>query len=304
VIGPAFDAAAYRTLASRRQRAAAQWPDDTRWLDTAAGRLRVRDTGGDKPALVFAPDGPCVIEHYAALIEDLRTDFRVICFELPGFGHSAPAAGYAHRLAQGGQAVVAVLDALALPSAVLALSCVNGFYALAAANLAPGRVSHLVLAQTPGLTAMREWTQRIVPRPIQMPLLGQAINFATRARVTTGWYRVALAERDHRAPFDAAAQAVLAQGGCYCFAGVVQGMLATRADDPLLRAPEGVPVTVVWGEADRSHKPTDPAAFRQHCPQAEIIRLPAAGHFPELERPDEYAALLRERLLSMPSSRP
>lgn len=297
MIGARFDALAYRALAGRRRRAAADWPDTMRWLDTAAGRVRVSDTGGDRPPVVFAPDGPCVIEHYETLVSLLRDDFRVICFDLPGFGFSAPAADYGHRLHEGGRAIAALLDALHLPPAVLALSCVNGFYALAASHLARPRVARLVLSQTPGHAAMQAWAQRNVPSPIPVPLLGQALNYATRYRVVTGWYRVALAQREHRASFTDTAHHALRQGGCYCFAGVVQGMLHTDPADPLLRAPEDLPVTVVWGARDRSHKGTDPASLQSCCPHAEVIRWEHAGHFPELEDPQRFAALLRERCL-------
>jgi hypothetical protein len=58
VLGHWFDSA----LHGLRRPDAGRWSADMRLLDTAVGRIRVRDTGGDKPALLMTPDGPCVIE--------------------------------------------------------------------------------------------------------------------------------------------------------------------------------------------------------------------------------------------------
>ncbi|MES0872956.1 alpha/beta fold hydrolase [Sinimarinibacterium thermocellulolyticum] len=135
MIGALSDHLLYRPLRARRQRVDGPW----RWLATAHGALRVLDTGGDHSVLLFAPDGPCVIEHYAALVETLRADFRVVVFDLPGFGLSAPSPGYAHRLEQGAAVILGVLDALGIERATLCFSCIDGFYAIAAAATAPAR---------------------------------------------------------------------------------------------------------------------------------------------------------------------
>lgn len=287
--GALLDALLYRGGA--RRHAAVPGPAGTRWLDTAVGRLRVFDSGGSGPVILFAPDGPCIIEHYAPLIAQLRPRFRVLCVDLPGFGYSFPRAAHDHRIASGADAVLAVLDALDLRNVTLALSCVNGFYAMAAAARAPERVARLVLAQTPSLAAMRAWTAAIVPRPVRLPVVGQLLSFATRRRIADGWFKVALARREARAPFQKTADDALAAGACYCFAGVVQGM-AREPDHPPALAELRLPVTLVWGARDRSHRATDPASIRSLLPQAEIVVFEDCGHFPELEDPSRYAALL------------
>lgn len=291
--GSWVDARLHATRANaRRDRAL---PPGQRWVDTASGRVRLLDTGGSGPVVLMAPDGPCVIEHYAELVERLSPSLRLVIADLPGFGHSLPTAHHDHRLRTGAEVLLALIDALALQRVTLALSCVNGFYGIAAARLSPQRIRSLVLAQTPGLPAMREWTARIVPRPIRLAGLGQLINFAQRRRVAHDWYKVALARREDRAAFQQTADAALAHGGCYCFAGVVQGMSACTADEPLLR-PLSIPATLLWGLADRSHRPTDPDSLRAHLPDLDLIELDGIGHFPDLEAPARYASLLIDSL--------
>lgn len=263
-----------------------------RWIDTAAGRLRIHDSGGNRPALLWIPDGPCVIEHHLPTARQLAADFRVIVADLPGFGFSAPPANYRHRLEEGAQVLLAVLDALNIPRAILAASCVNGYYAIAAAHLAPTRVAHLLLMQTPALDAMHRWTERIVPKPIRIPILGQLLSFVRRRSIAHGWYAVALAQREQRDTFRQTAEHALAAGGCYCFASVVQGMRHADPQASLLQAPS-VPATLLWGDADRSHRGSDPQSLLRHLPHAQIERCAEAGHFPDLEAPDHFVALVR-----------
>jgi pimeloyl-ACP methyl ester carboxylesterase len=272
-------------------------PPGQRWVATPSGRVRLLDTGGTGPAVLMAPDGPCVIEHYAELVTRLSPSVRLLIADLPGFGHSLPTARHDHRLRTGAEVLLALIEALNLSRVTLALSCVNGFYGIAAAHLAPQKITGLVLAQTPGLSAMRDWTDRIVPRPIRWPGIGQWINFTRRRRVAHDWYKVALARREDRPAFQQTADAALSDGGCYCFAGVVQGMSACRDDEPLLQ-PLAIPATLLWGRADRSHKPTDPGSLRAHLPQLQLIELDGVGHFPDLESPTRYA----EALLSAPDA--
>lgn len=291
MIGHWFDSALHAT---RRVPDAACAAPGTRLLDTRVGRVRVQDSGGDKPVVLMTPDGPCVIEHLAELTAALSTDFRVVSFDQRGFGFSYPRFGYAHRLDQGADALFAVLDALHIPRATLALSCANGLYALAAARRAPERVERLVLAQTPSMDAMRRWTDRVIPRPLRVPVLGQALVRARVRRTARGWFGIALPRGSDAGPMQAVGDQALRHGACFCLAGVVQGLAAS--DAALL---EGVttPVTLAWGDADRSHRHTPPDALQSLVPHAIVHRFEGCGHFPNLEQPARFAALLRSAAL-------
>jgi pimeloyl-ACP methyl ester carboxylesterase len=286
VIGHWFDSA----LHVLRRPDARRWGADTRLVDTAAGRIRVRDTGGDKPALVMTPDGPCVIEHHAELIDLLAGHFRVVCFDLPGFGYSYPRWGYAHRLDQGAHAILSVMDALGVQRATLSLSCANGFYALAAARHAPQRVDRLVLAQTPSLDAMQRWVERVVPRPVRVPVVGQALVRSRVRKTAAGWFRVAVPRGADPGPMQRVADDALRNGGCFCLAGVCQGLAGSVSSQ---LAGVTAPVVLAWGDADRSHRFTAPDSLRSLVPQAELHTFEACGHFPNLEQPARFASLLR-----------
>jgi pimeloyl-ACP methyl ester carboxylesterase len=265
----------------------------TRYVDTEAGRVRVFDSGGAKPPVVFVPDGPNVVEHYKQLFPLLTPYLRVVCFDMPGFGFSLPSASYTHSLDQGAATVLAVLDALEIERATLAFSCANGFYALRTALLAPQRIVSLVLSQTPSMAAMQRWTTRIVPSLFKVPVIGQLVMWLTRRRAAHGWYDIALPRNTDRAPFRSTAQQALRCGACFSLASIAQGL--GRETDAAI-AGVTTPCVLVWGPRDHSHRHTPAASLRDCVPHAQVAPFEDCGHFPDLEQPARYARLLIEHL--------
>lgn len=254
-----------------------------------AGEVRVFDSGGDGPCVVLAPDGPNVIEHYVPLIRILTPAMRVVCFDFPGFGHSVPSRSYAHSLDEGAGVVLDVLDALGIDRTTLAFSCANGYYALRTAQVAPHRVARVLLAQTPSMAAMHAWRRRVMPWPLGIPGFGQTVIWLARKRSADAWYDSALPNGVDRQIFREIARRAFDHGACWCLASITQGL--AREDVHSLRG-VAVPCTMIWGPVDRSHRHTDPDSLRELVPQAEILRFPDCGHFPDLERPDRFAELL------------
>ena len=271
----------------------ASWPDDTYVIDTAAGKIRVKDTGGNKPSLMMVPDGPCVIEHFESLITELSPHFRVVCFDMPGLGFSYPKISYDFRLEKSTNIVVSVLDALNIERATLSFSCVNGYIAIAVAKNYPERISRIILAQTPSADEMKnQWVDRNIPKLVRIPYIGQAINVAMSKKFTLKWFDMALPKNSpHKEGFVNHALSALHSGGCFCLASIVQGMMSLTDNE--LNGIE-IPTTMVWGNKDWSHKNTKFESLREHVPHCEIHEFDGCGHFPYLEQPKAFAALLRE----------
>lgn len=53
------------------------------------------------------------------------------------------------------------------------------------------------------------------------------------------------------------------------------------------------PVLIIWGERDTVFVPTMPDVIAAACPDARIVRLPAAGHVPHRDAAAECAQLIR-----------
>ena len=235
-------------LAARRRDGRDTGVVPSRQVVTSRATVQLYDSASNKPCVVFVPDGPNVIANYEELIRLLEDRFRVVCFDMPGFGYSIPAAGYDHSLDQGAATVIAVMDELKIATATLAFSCANGFYAIRVAQLAPHRVSRLLLSQTPSLAAMHAWSKRVVPYVLHLPVLGQLAAWAARRKAANGWYHLALPKGSDTKAFKQPAMHALDHGGCFCLAGVVQGL--AREDGNALQG-ISTPCTILWGPLDR-----------------------------------------------------
>ncbi len=259
-------------------------------LDWQHGTLRYRCTG-EGPAIVLAPDPPNVLEHLDALVATLAdAGWRVVAFELPGFGFSRARRSFDFGAPQVVEATWAVMDQVGVNRAVLMLPCVAGHAALAAAASVPGRVAGVVLSQTPGLEAAHEWTRRVDPRGLlaRKPL-GQAIMAVASRRVANAWYGAAVNEPGRRQWFRQAAGRALEAGAQFRLASGFQAFLAQGAS---VEVPGTIPVLALWGDADRTHRRTDPASICSKVPHARIHRIASAGHFPELDEPELVAQII------------
>lgn len=264
-----------------------------RVIATQFGSIRVIDSGSTKPCIVFVPDGPNIIEHYEHLTKLLISEYRVVCFDMPGFGLSIPSYAYSHALDEGALAVLEVLNALNIQKATLAFSCANGFYAVRAAQIAPDRISSLFLAQTPSLEAMHAWTKRVVPKVLTIPFLGQVASWLFKSKAIHSWYEYALPKNVDRKIFFHPGAKERPKGACFCLAGVVQGLNRESIHSLKLL---NTPCTMIWGAIDKSHLETNAESLLDCIPHAEIIRFDDCGHFPEIEQPERYVKYLTQHI--------
>jgi len=81
-------------------------------VDTRAGQVRVRRQASSRgPRVVFAADGPNVIEHYDGLFAALAVRADVTVFDPPGTGGSAARRGFDFSLDAFAEATIDVLEA-------------------------------------------------------------------------------------------------------------------------------------------------------------------------------------------------
>jgi pimeloyl-ACP methyl ester carboxylesterase len=287
-------------LAWKRPSAAAQrrWPEGTRLIELPNALVRVRVTGSGERTVLLTPDSPVVLENYDAFIAELAPHVRVVCFEFPGCGFSYPRFGFDFTPDAYVGVVEGIMDALAIPRATLAFTCVNALVAMAYARRHPDRVAGLVLAQVASVPQMAAFGKRIDFKIagvslLQTPVLGQMLMVAARAWVARAWYRIALPRGFDSRAIVQATETVFAQGGEYCLASLMQGQAALRSDHvdcPDCRA------HVTWGMADRTHAKTDKDSIQAHLPQARIHKVEGWGHCPDLEAPAAYARVVLDAL--------
>ena len=200
---------------------------------------------------------------------------RVIAVDLPGHGESPgpsrrTVAGYARDL-------LAFLDALALPRAVVVGHSMGGAIALTLALDAPGRVAGLGLVSTGA---------RLRVSPAILQATADPAAFAGAVEVMTDWTLGPGASPALRREFGEGLRrlpAEVAHGDfCACDAFDVRERLGEIR----------VPTEVVCGDADRSTPPRYSEFLQAHIAGARLHLIPGAGHLVALEAPAPTAAAL------------
>lgn len=244
------------------------------FLPTSAGDVRLRRlvTPG-APRVLFAVDGPNAVEHYDALLAALSGQVDAVVYEPPGTGGSLPAAAFDFSFDAHARVADEVLDAVGGPR-TLVFPCWLGFVAPQVRG-----AERLILPQTPSFAAMLRWADRVDPRRlVRTRGLGQLFVRLRRRSIARRWFRASVGHRACVGPFGDAADAVLAAGGCFCLATLMQTLVR--------EAPRELPAdaVVIWGSADRTH--------RGDLPGGRVEWFSDSGHCPELEEPERFAAWL------------
>jgi pimeloyl-ACP methyl ester carboxylesterase len=211
----------------------------------------------------------------------LSQQAHVLAPSLPGFDDSTALEGI-----DGLEDVVFwlldLLPALELPAPPVLLGCgLGGWLAAEFAVRYPERLSSLVLVdayglQVPGALAEDEFA--LTPALLRPLLFVDPDSELARSTVPD----VESPARAEAAIHARAAAARLAWQFPY---------------DVKLRSRLGrarLPALVVWGEQDRLVPPAHAHAYAEALPDARVVVLPGAGHYPYLEAPDAFAASVTE----------
>ncbi|MEV4348509.1 alpha/beta fold hydrolase [Actinoplanes sp. NPDC049596] len=271
------------------------------YVDVQGSRIRYHATGpADGPPVVLLHGIGRSLEDWLPQ-HDRLGDHRVISLDMPGFGLSQrmPARTTLAALAEG---VWAALDALgATEPAHLMGNSLGGAVAMQMLVDDPARVTTLTLVNSAGFGQEVTFALRMLAIPLLgRPLLGridprvarrvERSLFADRALVTPE--RVAMAVRIGRQPDFAAVYLEIARalGGFRGIAPHWRHELLNR----VTRNPR--PTLIVWGERDLILPATHLPAARALLPHAQSHLFADTGHMPQLERPDDFARLVRPLL--------
>jgi pyruvate dehydrogenase E2 component (dihydrolipoamide acetyltransferase) len=241
--------------------------------------LLIHGYGGDKNSWLF-------------LQEPLAARHRVYALDLPGHGASAKDVGGADLgdADLGGvlaDAVAGVLDAVGAERAHLVGHSMGGAVALAVAARDPGRIASLTLIAPSGFGPdinagyLRGFADAQTRRELK-PVIG--LLFADESLVTRQVVDDLLAYK-RLDGVDEALHALL---------GMLLDGDTQRGDGAAALAVIGgaVPVSVVWGAADR----IIPAAHAESVAGAVRYLVDGAGHMPHMERPGEVQAAIEETI--------
>lgn len=273
-------------------------------LDVAGGQMHFVDEGSGEPIL-FVHGSAAWSFAYRNIIRELSPNYRCIAPDHIGFGLSTKPAHWGYSFAEQSRNLATLVDQLGLQRFTLVVHDIGGPIGLSYALEHPERIARLLIMNT------FCWPLRgafsLAPAPIAALLRGPAgrlfilglnaelrllvpLVYGDRAKLTSAIFRQYLAPlaqpADRHGLFAFAQQVFSGAPGC-------EGLWAQHA------ALARLPAAIVWGMRDPLFGPRFLERWRMILPAADIVTVPAAGHFVQEEAPGVVTQALR-RLLAAP----
>jgi len=254
---------------------------ETRVIRANGHRAHVRlDGPADGPVWVFANALGTDLRVWDPLAPGLAGK-RLVRYDKRGHGLSELTPG-PYEMAGLADDLAAILDALALKSAVVVGLSIGGMIALALAAPRPDLVRGLVLMDTaPRIGTAPMWQERI--KAVEAGGVG-----ALAEGTMTRWFPEAFRRdrADEVALWRTMLERTPAAGYAACCAAIRDADLEAAA------AAVAVPTLCVVGEHDGSTPPDVVRGMASAIPGADFELIPDAGHLPQVVRPDDVARCL------------
>ena len=275
-------------------------PEQTRFLELHGHRMALTDVGSGPPILLVH-GMMSARTTWADQWDRLAADHRVLAPDLFGHGESDKPLGD-YSLGAHAASLRDLLDALDVPSATVVGHSLGGGIAMQLAYLFPERVDRLVLVSSGGLGRELNPLLRAATLPgseLVLPVLASGWLHGVGDSALRLWRRVglpavspsstqawqsltSLADADTRRAFLATSRSVIDAGG---------QTVSARSRLSGLTARE---VLLIWGAGDRMIPSSHLEAARVELPHSRVEILPRSGHFPHLDEPDRFAAVLAD----------
>jgi pimeloyl-ACP methyl ester carboxylesterase len=270
----------------------AAYPGDYRMVDGV--RLRLRDTGPRKaPAVILLHGFGASLDTWEPWAEALSARYRVIRFDLPGFGLTGPDPTGDYSDAREIAILADLMDQLGIGRASLVGNSLGGRLAFNFAAQHPDRVNRLALVSPDGF-ASQGFEYGKAP---DIPLVMRALPYVAprdllRANLAAAYGRP-----------EALSETTLTRYRDLLLAPGVRQAILDRTSQVILRDPTSTlarvkaPTLLLWGEKDAMIPIGNADDYLRDLPHATLVRLPNLGHVPFEEDPAASLAPL-ERFLA------
>jgi haloalkane dehalogenase len=277
-----------------------EYPFTSKWSGVSGGRMHYVDEGTGPPAL-FVHGTPTWSFEYRHVIRAASDSCRCIAPDHLGFGLSDRPREASYTPETHAQRLREFVDGLGLDRFALVVHDYGGPIGLPLALA--GRVTRLVLLNTwmwpfdddkemanrARLVSGRlgRWMYRRLNASLRL-LMPSA--YAQRARLTSSIHR------QYLEPFSNPDDRVLVLWPlAYALLGSAAFYRELHSRIENLRR---IPTTIIWGLRDTAFRPHQLARWKRELPDASVLALDNAGHWPHEEAPSEVAEAISEFLAS------
>ncbi|MEQ1653180.1 MAG: alpha/beta hydrolase [Hyphomicrobium sp.] len=252
------------------------------YIDAAGVQLHVRDTGPKTaPAIILLHGFGASLHTWEPWAVALSESFRVIRYDLPGSGLSAPDPTADYSDTRNVTILAALLDALAISKASVVGNSIGGRIAWRFAADNPARIDKLVLISPDGYESPGFEYGKAPAVPVMVKMM--------RFILPKSFLRMNL-EPAYANPARLADEAVTRYFDLMLTPGARDAMIA-RMEQTVLTPPEPylkrieAPTLLLWGEKDAMIPISNAADYQKALAKSEFVRLPNLGHVPHEEDP-------------------
>jgi len=246
-------------------------------------RLRLRDTGPkDRPAVILVHGFGSSLDTWEPWALALSAHYRVIRFDLPGFGLSGPDPTGDYTDLRSMNILRGLMNQLGIARASLIGNSLGGRIAWNFAAFHPERVARLVLVSPDGFAS----PGFAYGKPPEIPLMMQALPYIAPRDMLKQNIAAAYAKPE------ALSEATVTRTRDMMLAPGVRRAILARMGQVILRDPAPTlarikaPTLLLWGEKDAMIPIRNAADYlRDLPPGAKLVRLPDLGHVPFEESP-------------------
>ena len=273
----------------------AMFPFQSQYIDLENGaRVHYVDEG-EGPTLLLMHGNPTSSFLYRHLIAELKSDYRVVVPDYPGFGRSTAPAGYGFTAREQADSMVEFFDRLELDDVVIMVQDWGGPIGFNLAQQRPGHFEGFIIGNTWAWPLEGQQRYEIFSGLMGGPIgrwVDNAYNgvvhiFLKRGTVRSvnddayaGYFQTFL--NGDRTPVTVFPRELITATP---FLRKVESGMAGISEHQAL---------IVWGEQDFAFREPERRRLELIFPNHSTTLLPDAGHFIQEDAPDEIASTIRQ----------
>jgi len=264
-------------------------------------QLHYSDEGNrlDSTPLLLIHGTSSSLRTWDGVTAQLKSQYRIIRFDLPGFGLTGPNPNRDYSTSYYNQVIDSFLTALHVSRVIIVGNSLGGLIATQYAIYQPAKVRGLVLVDAAGLPPAKKTTGAIGFKLAQMPVINRLLTIITPRELvkkslqdaygdtekvtdslTTQYFDMLTREGNRQALIDR-----MRQGW-----QVTDSNFLTKVEAPTL---------IVWGSKDRLIPVENAELFQQKIKNSQVHIWDNLGHVPMEEDPVAFSDILRKWVIQL-----
>jgi pimeloyl-ACP methyl ester carboxylesterase len=232
------------------------------------------DDGNGTP-LILIHAFPTDKELWATQRNTLKKYFRVITFDLWGFGQSAPVNGAAITMTEYADQVKQLLDQLHIQKAIIGGESMGGYITLSFLEKYPDRVQGIILSDTQSLSDNPETKQK-------RELIALDVIQHGTSNFINGFISKALSSKASEKTINGLKNMLMGQDK-FAVASAARGM-ALRHDTSNVISNSTLPMLIITGDQDALISPEQSENMQHLAKNSKLVIIANAGHLSNLEQ--------------------